>query len=369
MIKTQHIIEVLEVLAPLNLQESYDNAGLIVGDPEMEATGVLLTLDVTEEIIDEAIDNGFNVIIAHHPIIFSGLKKINGKNMVERCVMKAIKNNIALYASHTNMDSVFGGVNSKIADKIGLQNQEILRPNYSKILKFTTFIPRTHIKEVTNALTENGFGHIGQYDCCSFTTEGIGQFRPLKGANPYIGTENKIESVEKIRFECLVRQSELTHFINTLKESHPYEEVAYDLVETQRKETTSGLGMVGTLSEPMDTNEFLQLLNKTFDIPVIKHSHVCKSKIEKVAVCGGSGVGFLNDAIRHNADIFITGDVKYHDFFNAENKIIIADIGHFESEQFTKEVFYEILTKKFPNFAVRMSSISSNAINYFIGEK
>ncbi|QZT36636.1 Nif3-like dinuclear metal center hexameric protein [Halosquirtibacter xylanolyticus] len=368
MIKIQQIIDTIEAVAPLHLQESYDNAGLIIGDPNQEVKQAIITLDVTEDILDEAIATGSDIVIAHHPIVFSGLKKINGKNMVERCVQKAIKNDIAIYASHTNLDSVWGGVNSKIADKIGLINQQILRPNYNPIFKFTTFIPKTHIDQVIEKLSEKGFGRIGNYDSCSFTTEGTGQFRPLDGAKPYIGQTDQLEKVQEIRFECTLKSTELTAFIQTLKDAHPYEEVAYDIIETTQKEATSGLGMVGDLPEAINTQTFLQQLSDTFEIPVIKHSNICHEKIQKVALCGGAGSSFLKDAIKHKADIYITGDVKYHDFFNAEEKIIFADIGHFESEQFTKEVFYEILTKKIPNFAVRMSAISSNAVNYYIGK-
>ncbi|MDC1105076.1 Nif3-like dinuclear metal center hexameric protein [Prolixibacteraceae bacterium] len=367
MIKIQQIIDAIEALAPLHLQESYDNAGLIIGNPSQKVKQALITLDVTEEILDEAIATGCDMVLAHHPIIFSGLKQINGKNMVERCVLKAIKNDISIYASHTNLDSVLGGVNSKIADKIGLIDQQILRPNYSPIFKFTTFIPKTHINQVVEELSEKEFMKIGNYDSCCFTAEGMGQFRPMTGTNPHIGQVNQLEKVEEIRFECLLRSSELSAFIQTLKAVHPYDKVVYDLIETTQKEATSGFGMVGYLPKPIDTHEFLQQLSYTFDIPVIKHSNICHDKIQKVALCGGAGSNFLKDAMGHKADIYITGDIKYHDFFHAEEKIIIADIGHFESEQFTKEVFYEILTKKFPNFAARMSAISSNAVNYFIG--
>lgn len=368
MITVQQIIDAIEEVAPLHLQESYDNAGLIIGDPKQNVSQALITLDVTEEIIDEAIEQKCDIIIAHHPIIFSGLKKLNGKNLVERCVIKAIKNDIAIYASHTNLDSVYGGVNSKIADIIGLKEQQILHPTYSPLVKVTTFIPATHQQKVIDTLATMGYGKIGNYDSCSFSTKGTGRFKPLQGSTPYIGSCDKLEEVEEVRYECLLKQSEVASFIQALKKVHPYEEVAYDIIETKNNEITSGLGMKGTLPEPINSKEFLEKLSKLFDIPVIKHSNICHEKIQNVAICGGAGISFLNDAIRQKADIFITGDVKYHDFFNAEEKIIIADIGHFESEQFTKEVFYEILTKKIPNFAVRMSNISSNAVNYFIRE-
>jgi dinuclear metal center YbgI/SA1388 family protein len=365
MFRIKDIISELEEFAPLSYQEEYDNAGLIIGNPDQECKAVLLSIDVTENIIEEAIKKGVNLIIAHHPLIFSGLKKITGRNYIERSVIKAIKNDIAIYAAHTNIDNVLTGVNNKIGEKLGLRNCKILKPIINQLKKLVTFIPVSHADKVRDAVFLAGAGHIGNYDCCSFNLAGKGSFRALDRTNPFVGKKGELHFEEELRFETIFPDFLQKNIIDALLESHPYEEVAYDIYPLESENKTIGAGLIGELENPLPEKEFLEIIKQKFGIKVIRHTQLLNKQIQKVAICGGSGSFLLKDAIRSKADIFITGDFKYHQFFDAENKIIIADIGHYESEQFTKELFYDILIKKLPNFAIYFSELITNPIYYF----
>jgi len=360
----REIISYLESVAPPAFQESYDNAGLIIGDPETVITSALITLDVTEAVIDEAIETGCELIITHHPILFKGIKRINGNSFVERCVIKAIKNDIAIYAAHTNLDNILGGVNSKICEKIGLTNTCILSPAKEQLLKLVTFIPEDHLDEVREAVFAAGAGEIGKYDKCSFSTEGLGTFRGGDEANPYVGEIDEFHFEKEARFETVLFKHSKNKVINALLKAHPYEEVAYDLYPLENTVPEVGAGMIGELPGAENEIDFLSRLLDIFGCKTIRHTYLLGKPVRKVAVCGGSGSFLLPAAIAAGADIFVTADMKYHDFFDAEEKIIIADIGHYESEQFTKELFYEILLKKFPNFALRLSEVKSNPVLY-----
>ncbi len=365
MIKLNQITEFLGLVAPLSLQETYDNAGLIIGSPDAEISSILITLDVTEEVVEEAIRKQAQLIVAHHPIVFSGLKRFTGKNYVERTLLKAIKNDIAIYAAHTNLDAVTGGVNSKICEKLGLQNCRILQPASAQLKKLVTFIPVEHVEKVREAVFSAGAGNIGNYDSCGYNTEGLGSFRGNENTNPFVGEKGKIHFEKEIRFETVFPVFIQGQVIKTLLDAHPYEEVAYDIYPLENKYEKAGMGMLGTLPEEKNETEFLQLLKDTFKTGVIKHTKLKGTRVKKIAVCGGAGSFLLQQAIAAKADFFVSGDFKYHQFFDAENKIVIADIGHFESEQFTKELFYELLTKKFPNFAIRLSEVNTNPVFYF----
>ncbi|MGE5447818.1 MAG: Nif3-like dinuclear metal center hexameric protein [Bacteroidales bacterium] len=362
----KEITQYIESIAPLAYQESYDNAGLIVGNANDEVSGILITLDITEEIIDEAIRKGLNLVISHHPIVFSGLKKLIGRNYVERSVIKAIRNNIAIYSAHTNLDGVFGGVNSKICEKLKLQNCRMLVPMQGFLKKLVTFVPTEDAESVRTALFEAGAGHIGNYDSCSYNLTGQGSFKANEKANPYVGEKNKLHFEQEIRIETIFPKHLQHTVIDALLKAHPYEEVAYDIYPLDNDFALGGTGMIGELAEPADEHHFLQTIKETFHCQALKHTSLLGKPINKVAVCGGSGSSFLSKAMAQNADIYISADFKYHQFFDAEQKIIIADIGHYESEQFTKEVFYELLTKKFPKFAVHLSEISTNPVSYLI---
>jgi dinuclear metal center YbgI/SA1388 family protein len=363
--KIKDIINFLESIAPPALQESYDNAGLIVGNQGEEVSGILITLDVTEAVIDEAINKKANLIVAHHPIVFSGLKKITGKNYIERSLIKAIKNDIAIFSAHTNLDNIPNGVNGKICKKLGLENCKILDPAKGMLKKLVTFIPVDDAQKVRDAVFSAGAGSIGNYDLCSFNTTGEGTFRAGKNCNPYVGEIETTHSEKEIRFETIFPSYLQGRIINALLQSHPYEEVAYDIYSLENSYKQAGSGMIGTLPEEKNPEDFLQQIKETFNTGIIKHTSFTGKKIKKVAVCGGAGSFLLNKAIAQNADIFISGDFKYHQFFDAEERIIIADIGHFESEQFTKELFYELLTKNLPKFAIHLSEVNTNPIFYF----
>jgi len=363
--KIKAITNFLEDLAPLKLQESYDNAGLILGDKNAEVSAALVTLDVTEAIVDEAIKIKANLIIAHHPIVFSGLKKITGKNYIERTLIKAIKHDVAIYAAHTNLDSVTGGVNGKICEKLGLENCKILQPAGGMLKKLVTYVPVDHANKVREAVFAAGAGQIGNYDSCSFNAHGQGTFRGSDTTNPFVGKKGEQHYENEIRVETIFPDYLQGKVINALIQAHPYEEVAYDIYSLDNKFDQIGAGMIGLLPKEKSETAFLRQLKKTFDVKMIRHTALQDKKVKKIAVCGGAGSFLLNQAIAAEADFFVTGDFKYHQFFDAENKIVIADIGHFESEQFTKELFYELLTKKFPKFAVHLSEVNTNPVFYF----
>ncbi|NOQ72612.1 MAG: Nif3-like dinuclear metal center hexameric protein [Crocinitomix sp.] len=359
------ITNYLEGLAPLSSQESYDNAGLIVGDRKTTITNALIALDCTEEIVDEAIDKGCNLIIAHHPIVFKGLKKFNGSNYVERTVIKAIKNDIAIYAIHTNLDNYQMGVNKKIGTLLGIKNPQILAPVSQKLVKLAVMVPLAHVDAVKNALFSGGAGQIGDYDECSFAVEGQGTFKASANANPHVGAIGERHHETEVKLEVIVSSHILGNAISNMLNAHPYEEVAYDCIQLLNKNTEEGAGMIGTLEEPMDEDAFLAHIKKVFNCGVIRHTAYLNKPIKKVAWCGGAGSFLLATAKGKGADIYITGDFKYHEFFDAENQIIIADIGHFESEQYTIELLDELLRKNFATFAPCLTEINTNPVKYF----
>jgi len=361
----KNIIKELEKFAPLSYQESYDNCGLLTGNKNQTITGAILCLDCTEEVLEEAIRKKCNLIIAHHPIIFSGLKKLNGNNYIERTIIKAIQNNIAIYACHTNLDNVKLGVNKKIADKLGLINTQILAPKKSLLKKIVTFVPASHLENVRENLFNSGAGNVGNYDKCSFVLEGVGSFRGNENSNPFIGEKNKLSLEKEIRLELIFEAIHETQIITALKQNHPYEEVAFDIYQLENTYQNIGSGMIGELEVPISENEFFENLKAVFNIKLIKHTRLLNKSIKKVSLCGGSGSFLLKNAINSKSDIYISSDFKYHEFFDAENQILIADIGHYESEQFTPEIFYEIISNKFPTFASYLTETNTNPVNYF----
>lgn len=363
--KVKDIAEYLETIAPKAYQEAYDNSGLLTGDSSQEVTGVLVTLDCVEEVVEEAIAKKANLIIAHHPIIFKGLKKITGSNYVERTIIKAIRNNIAIYALHTNLDNVHTGVNKKIAQKIGLINLRVLAPKHDTLTKLVTFIPKEHTPNVLQALYKAGAGQIGDYKNCSFQTEGTGTFMPVGNAHPHTGKINEQKNVTEDRAEVIFATHLESSILGALKASHPYEEVAYYLTRLANANQEVGAGMVGELEQPLEPIEFLKRLKTSMNLTAIRHTRLLDQKVKKVAVCGGSGSFLLGQAIRSGAGFFVTADFKYHEFFDAEGKITVADIGHYESEIFTKELLKDILTEKFPTFAVNFSTTDTNPVRYF----
>lgn len=363
--KLKAITQFLEHQFPLSLQESYDNSGLLIGNLEMEITGVIICLDSIEKIVDEAVEKNCNLILAHHPIIFKGLKKITGSNYIERIVSKCVKNDIALYAIHTNLDNHFEGVNKEIANRIGLKNTRILQPIQGNLSKLTVFAPKDALEHLDEAIFKAGGGQIGNYSECHFRIEGTGTFKGNENANPQIGNKNVREAFEEYRVEYLVSNYNLRTVLNAMYAVHPYEEVAYEIYPIQNSNQFEGAGMIGELEFEQDEITFLSQLKTTFKCGVIRHTQLLGKKIKKVALCGGSGSFLLSKAIQQKADIFITADFKYHEFFDAENKLIIADIGHFESEQFTSILLAEKLKENFINFAIHLTEHNTNPINYF----
>ena len=362
--KVKDFTSALEEIAPLNYAEGFDNVGLLVGDYNDEVTKVLVCLDTTPEIVDEAVKEGANLIISFHPIIFSGLKKLNGKSYVERAVIKAIKNGINIYATHTALDNSFDGVNRGIINQLGLTNAKVLIPKNDTLKKLVTYVPTTDIQKVKDALYNAGAGKIGNYDSCGFLQEGTGNFRPLDGANPTIGTISNIEEVTETRIEVVVPQHAEGEILNTLFASHPYEEVAYSLIALINKNQYIGLGMVGELENEMNEADFITYVKDKMNTPLVRHSRLLNKSIKKVAVLGGSGAFAIKNAISSGADAYITSDLKYHEFFSAEDQIILMDIGHYESEQFTINLISSYLKEKFSNFVVFNSGIITNPVNY-----
>lgn len=362
--KLKELCTSLEEWAPLAYQESYDNSGLIVGDLSAELTGALVSLDCVEDVIEEAIAKGCNAIVSHHPIVFKGLKSFTGKNYVERTLIKAIKNDIALYAIHTNLDNIHTGVNKMLADKIGLINTRVLVPKKEVIKQLVTYAMPADADSIRNALFEIGAGALGEYSECSFTVSGSGTFKGSQNSNPVVGEKGIRTCQVEERIEILFPAFMESRVISVLKNSHSYEEVAYSVFNLSNENQNVGSGMIGELSIAENSLDFLGTLKNNLNADGIRYTSLVKNKIKKVAICGGSGSFLLQAAIRSGADVFITGDFKYHEFFDAENKIIIADVGHYESEQYTKDLIADFLSEKFPKFAVHLSEVNTNPINY-----
>lgn len=364
--KLSQLTNYLESLVPLSYQEDYDNAGLIVGHPDMDVYQALVSLDCTEAVVDEAITTGCQVIVSHHPIVFRGLKKFNSKTYVERVVEKAIRHNIALYAIHTNLDNIATGVNARICEKLGLTNLHILAPKQNILKKLVTYVPNAQAEQVRNALFKAGAGNIGEYSECSFNAEGTGTFKGSEDTNPYVGERGTRHYEPETRIETIYPAPLESKILMALFLAHPYEEVAYDLYPLTNQHQEVGAGMIGELEFGMDEEAFLFEVKEKMKAHVIRHTTLLGKHVKKVAVCGGSGGFLLKQAVAAGADFFITADYKYHEFFDADGKIVIADIGHFESEQFTQHLLYEIIQKKFSSFAVRLTEVNTNPVKYFI---
>lgn len=364
MILVKDITSILEEFAPPAFQENYDNSGLLVGSPHSQVKAILITLDVTREVLNEAIDAGANLIISHHPLIFTGLKRITGNTETERLVISAIKNDIAIYASHTNLDNAWGGLNHRLGYRLGLQNLKVLSPATNQLVKLATFAPRADAERVRQAMFDAGAGTIGDYDECSFNTEGLGTFRAGSNTNPFVGEIGTRHTEPESRIEVIVPSFRIERVVEMMLKAHPYQEVAYDIFPLANSNPKVGAGIIGELEQHEDEKEFLTRVKESLKIQCLKHSCFTGKAIKRVAICGGSGAFLLGNALSQRADAFITADLKYHNFFEAEQTILIADIGHYESEVIAKDIFYELITKKLPNFAVLKSRVNTNPINY-----
>lgn len=362
--KVKDVIALLEELAPLAYSEDFDNTGLLVGDANTNVSGILVTLDTLENVVDEAIEKNCNLIVSFHPIVFSGLKKITGQTYVERVVLKAIKHDISIYSNHTALDNSWNGVNAMICEKLGLKNRSVLIPQNETIKKLITFVPSKDAEKVRNALFAVGGGSIGNYENCSFNVEGNGSFKGNESSNPVKGKKGEIHFEEETQIGITFPKHLQNSILKALFESHPYEEVAYEITTLENQNQQIGMGMIGEFENEMDETEFLKFVKKTMKTECIRHSKLLKKSIKKVAVLGGSGSFAIDAAKKAGADAFISADFKYHDFFKAENTILLADIGHYESEQYTKDLLHAFLQKKITNFAVLLSQTNTNPISY-----
>ena len=364
--KIKEFINEFEQIIPVRQAEDFDNVGLLCGNPDREITGILIAHDALENVIDEAIEKKMNFVFCFHPIIFSGLKSITGKNYVEKAVLKALENKIAIYAIHTAFDNDYFGVNYKICEVLGLKNQQVLMPKKNQLKKLEVYVPTDSAEILRNALFVAGAGNIGFYDECSFTIQGDGTFRPLEGSNPVTGTHNERENANEVLINVIFEDYKTNQILFAMKENHPYEEVAYQLITLENDNQYTGLGRYGNLEQEMDELDFLTFIKQKFNIDIIRHSSLNNKKIRTIGVLGGSGASGIKAARSAKCDVYITGDVKYHDFFFAEGKMLICDIGHFESEQFVVQQLFEILSEKFTTFAIAKTTQKTNPVNYFL---
>lgn len=365
--KIGELLTAIESFAAPELQEDYDNAGLITGKRDWNCSGILCALDVTVDVVKEALACNCNLIVAHHPIVFRGLKRVNGSNYVEEVIIEAIKGDVAIYAAHTNLDNVLPGVNNTLAAKLGLKNTVILQPKSKMLRRLITFAPVDKAGDIRAALFTAGAGHIGNYSECSFNSEGTGTFKAEEGANPYVGEMGEQHQEKETKIEIVYPVYLEQQVLKALVDAHPYEEVAYDIFTMENVHPGVGAGVIGELETTISEKDFLQMLKERFGLPVIKHSAFLNKPVKRVAVCGGAGSLLTKTAIKRGADVYITSDVKYHEFFDADNRILLADIGHYESEQFTIDLLYNLLVEKFPTFAaVRKTRVNTNPVRYFL---
>jgi len=362
--KLKEIASYLDSIVPLSFQEGFDNSGLQVGLPDSDLKAALLTLDVTDAVLDEAISEGCDLVVSHHPVIFNAVKSLTGKTTAEGLLIKAIRNGISIYSAHTNLDMLKNGVSFRMAEKLGLNNTTILSPLKNRLLKLVAYIPEDYLEPVRDAVFDAGAGVTGGYDRCGFSTPGTGSFRAGANTKPFSGEKGKLHYEKEIRFETVLFSHLKKSVIKALLSAHPYEEVAYDLYSLENDNIEAGLGCTGELRESVSEKSFLELVSTVFDARGVKYSPLSGKMIKKVALCGGSGSALLTDAISSGADAFITGDVRYHTYFDARHKILLVDCGHYETEKFSTEILYDLIIKKFPKFAVRFSKINTNPINY-----
>ncbi|MCU0380522.1 MAG: Nif3-like dinuclear metal center hexameric protein [Chitinophagaceae bacterium] len=363
--KISEIINFLETIAPLSLQESYDNAGLLTGEGDWTCRAALVSLDLTPAVVEEAIARDCNLVISHHPLIFRGLKKINAADPVGRALVASIKHDIAVYAIHTNLDNIREGVNGRMAGLLGIRDPQVLLPLEGRLRKLVVFIPEKHLEPVRDAIWAAGAGQIGRYANCSFRSSGEGSFRAGPGANPFVGLPGALHLEPETRLEVVLPAEAEKRVVRAMLDAHPYEEVAYDLFTLQNTDPGRGAGLVGNLEAPVDAGDFLQTVRQVFQVPVMRHSAFTGRPVQKVAVCGGAGSFLISRALAAGADAFLTADLKYHEFFEPDGRMLLADIGHYESEQYTSDLLVERLNEKFPTFAVLKTGLDTNPIHYF----
>ena len=364
LVRIKDIANALEMFAPLPLQDGFDNAGLQIGLTDAEVTGVLLCLDVTEAVVDEAIASGCNLIVSHHPLIFSPLKRITGSNYIERCVIKALANGVAIYSAHTNIDNAPGGVNYRIAEKLGLQNVRILVPKEDALLKLAVYVPTSAADAVRDVLFAAGCGNIGNYGSCSYNIDGFGTFKAGEGCNPFCGEVGELHCEPEVRIETVLPAYLKSKAVAALIKAHPYEEPAFDIYQLKNGWGNVGSGVIGELSVECDEAEFLQCIKEEFNVACVRHTPLLGRKVKRVALCGGAGGSFAGAALAAGADVYLTGEARYHDLFNYTGKMVMAVIGHYESEQYTMDIFREIIEKACPGVKVLATAVNTNPVNY-----
>ncbi|MBR5594213.1 MAG: Nif3-like dinuclear metal center hexameric protein [Bacteroidaceae bacterium] len=364
LVRIKDIASALEMFAPLPLQDGFDNAGLQIGLTDAEVTGVLLCLDVTEAVVDEAIASGCNLIVSHHPLIFSPLKRITGSNYIERCVIKALANGVAIYSAHTNIDNAPGGVNYRIAEKLGLQNVRILVPKEDALLKLAVYVPTSAADAVRDVLFAAGCGNIGNYGSCSYNIDGFGTFKAGEGCNPFCGEVGELHCEPEVRIETVLPAYLKSKAVAALIKAHPYEEPAFDIYQLKNGWGNVGSGVIGELSVECDEAEFLQCIKEEFNVACVRHTPLLGRKVKRVALCGGAGGSFAGAALAAGADVYLTGEARYHDLFNYTGKMVMAVIGHYESEQYTMDIFREIIEKACPGVKVLATAVNTNPVNY-----
>ncbi|MFY1045537.1 Nif3-like dinuclear metal center hexameric protein [Chryseobacterium sp. GP-SGM7] len=362
----KEVISIIENQIAMPQAEDFDNVGLLCGFPDRNVSGVLFCHDALENVIDEAVTRNCNLVVCFHPIIFSGLKSLTGKNYVERAVLKAIENKVGIYAIHTAFDNDYFGVNAGICNQLGLKNLKILQPKKNNVKQLTVYVPNDYSEQLKEALFSAGAGNIGFYDECSFTIEGNGTFKPTEGSNPFSGQQNVRENAGESMISVIFESFKQNQIIAAMKQAHPYEEVAHQIYSLENENQYSGLGMYGEFDQEIDERDFLRFIKDKFNIEMIKHSDFTHKKIKRVGVLGGSGASGIKSALAKKCDAYITGDLKYHDYFLAESKMLICDVGHYESEQWVAQQLFEILSQKISTFAILKSSEKTNPVNYFL---
>ena len=364
LVKIKDIADALEMFAPLPLQDGFDNAGMQIGLTDAEVAGVLLCLDVTEPVIDEAVAKGCNLIVSHHPLIFSPLKRITGNGYVERCVLKALSNGIAIYSAHTNLDNAPGGVNYRIAQKLGLENVKILQPKEDALLKLSVYVPGDYAAAVREALFDAGCGNIGNYGSCSYNVEGYGTFKAGEGCNPFCGAVGELHKENEVRIDTVLPAYIKSRVVKALLAAHPYEEPAYDIYPLKNQWMSVGSGVIGELPQAVDELDVLCSIKEKFAVGSLRHTSLLGRKVKRVALCGGAGASFAAAAMAAGADLYLTGEARYHDLFNYDGKMLVALIGHYESEQYTMEIFAEVISAAFPGVRLLTTTHSTNPVHY-----
>ncbi|MEB2340804.1 MAG: Nif3-like dinuclear metal center hexameric protein [Flavobacteriia bacterium] len=362
--KIKEVIQALEQWAPPMLQEDYDNSRLQTGHPDQDVNAALLTLDCTEAVVAEAVDKGCGLVITHHPVIFKGLKSLTGATDVERTILAAVRNNVAIYAMHTNLDNVIDGVSGEMAARLGLKPLHVLDPKPGQLLKLAVFVPKDHADAVRDAMFAAGAGRVGAYDECSFNLDGTGTFRAGEGTNPFVGEKGKRHGEHEVRVEVICPATVQQAVVTAMEAAHPYEEVAYDLYPLLNRHQGVGSGLVGEFEAPMGEGAFLDLVKSVFGPPAIRHTALRNRPVKRVALCGGSGAFLIGKAMAAGADAYVTGDIKYHEFFLPDGRMLLADIGHFESERFTPSLIQHRLARILPTFATRLSETGTNPIHF-----